>query len=72
MKSILIHLDERTCQRLDDVAPAAKRQRAEFIRRAVLRAIMEAEEAKTQAAYRTRPDSESEADDWSTAEESRL
>ena len=56
---------------LERVAPAAKRQRAQFIRQALLKAVMEAEEARTRAAYRAKPDSEQEADDWSTAEEFR-
>jgi len=71
MKSILLQLDERTCRLLERVAPAARRQRARFIRAAVLKAVMEAEEARTRAAYQKKPDAESEADDWSTAEEFR-
>ncbi len=71
MRSILIQLDDPTCRLLDRVAPAAKRQRARFIRKALLQALVEAEEAKTRAAYAARPDSEDEADDWSTAEEFR-
>ena len=38
---------------------------------ALRKAVMAAEEARTRAAYRTKPDSEAEADDWSTAEEFR-
>jgi len=68
MKSILIQVDDRIAQGLDRVAPTAKRQRAEFIRRALLRAIVEAEEEKTRQAYVRKPDSADEADDWSTAE----
>jgi len=30
--------------------------------------LLEAEEKRTRAAYRAKPDSEAEADDWSTAE----
>ena len=71
MKSILIQVDDSTYQLLERVAPAAKRQRAQFIRRALLKAALEAEEALTQAAYRAKPDSASETDDWSTAEEFR-
>jgi hypothetical protein len=51
--------------------PAAKRQRAQFTRQALQKAILETEEARTRAAYLTQPDSETEADDWSTAEEYR-
>ena len=71
MKSILIQLDDPTFRLLERVAPAAQRQRAQFIRRALLKAILEAEEARTRAAYQARPDSEAEADDWSTADEFR-
>ena len=71
MKSILIQLDDQTYGLLDRVAPAAKRQRAQFIRKVLLKAAMEAEEARTRAAYEAHPDSEGEADDWSTAEEFR-
>ena len=49
-------------------APAAKRRRAQFIRQAVLKAVLDAEETNTRAAYRVKPDSEAEADDWSNAE----
>lgn len=52
-------------------APAAKRQRAQVIRQARRKAILEAEKARTRAAYLAQPDSEAEADDWSTAEEYR-
>ena len=69
MKSILIQVDDSTYRLLERVAPAAKRRRAQFIRKALLKALMEAEEARTRAAYRSSPDSEAEADDWSGAEE---
>ena len=68
MKSILIQLDNPTFKMLERVAPAAKRQRAGFIRKALIRALMEAEEEKTRAAYALRPDSPGDADDWSNAE----
>jgi metal-responsive CopG/Arc/MetJ family transcriptional regulator len=35
MLRILIHFDEATLKAIDRMAPAAKRQRADFIRRAV-------------------------------------
>jgi len=68
MKSILIQVDDQIAKELDRVAPAAKRQRAEFIRRALLRAIVEAEEERTRQAYVRKPDSEDEADNWANAE----
>ena len=66
---MLIQLDEVTYRALNRVAPAAQRQRAEFVRRALRKAIREAEEARTRLAYLRQPDSEAEADDWSSAEE---
>jgi hypothetical protein len=69
MKSLLVQLDEPTYRALNRIAPAAKRQRAEFVRSAIRRAIRLTEEERTRLAYLKRPDSEAEADDWSNAEE---
>lgn len=69
MPSILVQFDEATLQALDRVAPVAKRERAEFIRRAVREAIRKQEFAQMREGYRQQPDHASEADDWSTAEE---
>lgn len=71
MRSVLVQLDDTTHQLLNRVAPAGKRKRAQFIRDAILKAIIEAEEARTRAAYRKRPDSDFRADDWSNAEDYR-
>ena len=67
MKSLLIQLDAPTYRALNQIA--AKRGRAQFIRDAISKAIRQVEYAKIRAAYKAQPDSESEADDWSTAEE---
>lgn len=67
MRSLLVQLDEPTYRALDRVAPAAKRKRAEFIRSAIRKAIIETEEARTRQAYREQPDTETQADDWSNA-----
>ncbi len=69
MKSVLIELDETTYTALNHIAPAAKRLRAQFIREAIRKAIREAENERMRQAYLAQPDSEAEADDWSTAEE---
>jgi metal-responsive CopG/Arc/MetJ family transcriptional regulator len=69
MPSILIQLDETTLQSLDRIAPAAKRQRAEFIRQAVKEAIRKREYEQIREAYLRRPDAATEADDWSSAED---
>jgi metal-responsive CopG/Arc/MetJ family transcriptional regulator len=72
MASILIQLDEQTLRALDRIAPAAKRQRAEFIRQAIKTALWKAEEERTRRAYLSNPDTETEADDWSNAEKFRI
>jgi predicted transcriptional regulator len=69
MKSVLIELDEPTYSALNSIAPAAKRLRAEFIRKAIRKAIHEAEYERIRQGYLAKPDSEAEADDWSNAEE---
>jgi len=69
MKALLIRLDDSTFQGLARVASAAKRRRSQFVREAIRRAVREAEYARIREAYLAKPDSESEADDWSTAEE---
>jgi predicted transcriptional regulator len=69
MPSVLIQLDDATLKSLDKIAPVAKRQRAEFIRRAVKEAIRRQEYEQIREAYLRRPDAASDADDWSSAEE---
>jgi metal-responsive CopG/Arc/MetJ family transcriptional regulator len=69
MKLLLVQIDEPTYRALNRVAPVAKGQRAEFVRAAIRKAIREIEEAHTRQAYLEKPDSETEADDWSTREE---
>ena len=69
MKSVLIELDEPTFEALNHVAPSAKRLRSQFIRDAIRKAIREAEYQRIRRAYLAQPDSEAEADNWSTAEE---
>ncbi|MGD1071844.1 MAG: hypothetical protein ABSB15_17065 [Bryobacteraceae bacterium] len=69
MPSILIQIDEPTLRSLNKIAPAAKRQRAEFVRQAVKDAIRRREYEQIREAYIRQPDSAAEADDWSSAEE---
>ena len=68
MPSILIQLDESLLRSLNKVAPAAKRQRAEFIRQAVKDAIRKREYESIREAYLRQPDSAANADDWSNAD----
>jgi metal-responsive CopG/Arc/MetJ family transcriptional regulator len=67
MKSLLVQMDEPTLEALNRAA--APRQRSKFVRTAIRRAVREIEESRTRAGYSAQPDSEAEADDWSTAEE---
>ena len=69
MPSILIQVDEPLLRSLNKVAPAAKRQRAEFIRQAVRDAIRKREYEQIREAYVRQPDSGDDGDDWSNAEE---
>jgi predicted transcriptional regulator len=69
MPSILIQLDDATLNSLNKIAPAAKRQRTEFIRQAVKDAIRKREYEQIREAYLRQPDSAADADDWSSAEE---
>jgi metal-responsive CopG/Arc/MetJ family transcriptional regulator len=71
MKSVLVQMDDHLYDLLNRIAPPAGRKRAQFIRNALLRALMEAQEANTRAAYLAAPDSEIEADDWAAPEEFR-
>ena len=65
----IVQLDEPLLRSLNKVAPAAKRQRAEFIRMAVKEAIRKREYEAIREAYLRHPDSPDDADDWSNAEE---
>ena len=61
MKQILIKIDDEMAARLEQVAPVRSRQRSEFIRNALRRALWEIEERATAAAYAKIPDSEGDA-----------
>jgi predicted transcriptional regulator len=69
MPSVLIQLDEASYRALNRIAPAAKRQRAEFIRKAIKEAIRRREFAQIREAYRKQPDSATAPDSWSNCEE---
>lgn len=58
MKAVLIELDDETAERIEQVAPGRTRQRSEFIRNAIRRALWELEERRTAEAYRRQPDTE--------------
>ena len=68
MKALLIQLDEPTLDALNRVAAPGKRERSEFIRQAIRRAVRQAEYRAMREAYSKQPDSSLDGDDWSTAE----
>jgi metal-responsive CopG/Arc/MetJ family transcriptional regulator len=68
MKPFRIQLDEQTLAALNLVAPRGKRQRSEFVRQAIRRAIRQAEYRAMREAYRKQPDSSLDVDNWSTTE----
>lgn len=55
MKQILVRLSPGLARSLERIAPGRGRKRSEFIRDAIVKAIMEAEEVHTEAAYRKWP-----------------
>jgi len=61
MKQLLIEIDEETFAKLEQIAPAKSRRRSAFIRGAITRALCEAQEELTAAAYRRLPDSAEDA-----------
>lgn len=69
MKPLLVHLDEPTLTALNRVAAPGKRLRSEFVRRAIRKAIRQAEYRAMREAYRKQPDSFLDSDDWTTAED---
>lgn len=69
---LLIRLDDAVFDELARAAAAANASIGEFASAAIRRAIREAEYARMREAYLASPDSEAEADDWSTAEEYEL
>ena len=56
MPQILIQFESSTLEAIDRIAPAARRQRADFIRRAVKDAIFRHEQRKMREGYRLHPD----------------
>ena len=69
MPQVLIHFDEATLKAIDRIAPAAKRKRADFIRRAVKDEIFRLETERMREAYRLKPDSAEDAGTWDLPEE---
>lgn len=69
MPQVLVHFDHATLEAIDRVAPAAKRQRADFIRRAVKDALFARETERMRDAYRLQPDTVESAEVWEQPED---
>jgi len=63
MQKVLIQFEDATLEAVDRIAPAAKRKRADFIRRAVKDAIFRYEQERMRQAYQVQPDS-TDAGPW--------
>jgi predicted transcriptional regulator len=57
MKTLIVELDDDVAAKLERVAPGRARQRSEFVRNAVRKALWDLEEQATAEAYRQQPDS---------------
>ena len=70
IKTLIVEFDDDVVEKLERVAPGRARQRSEFIRNAVRKALWEIEEQATAEAYRRQPDSQADAylnaDVWET------
>jgi len=69
MPQVLVQFDEATLQAIDRIAPAAKRRRAHFIRKAVKDALFQCETERMREAYLRQPDSVDDAGGWDAPEE---
>jgi hypothetical protein len=69
MPQVLIQFDDATLSAIDRIAPAAKRKRADFIRKAVKDAIFRYETKRMREAYRLQPDSVEDSGAWELPEE---
>ena len=56
MKTLIVELDDEVAAKIELVAPGRSRQRSEFIRNAIRKALWEIEERATAEAYRRQPD----------------
>lgn len=55
MKQILVRLSPALARSLERIAPGRGRKRSEFVRRAIIKAIMEADDARAAESYRRWP-----------------
>ena len=75
MKTFIVEFDDDIAAKLESVAPGRARQRSEFIRTAVRKALWDLEEQATAEAYRRQPDSQADVhinpDLWEPARKTR-
>jgi metal-responsive CopG/Arc/MetJ family transcriptional regulator len=69
MPQVLLQFEQATLDAIDRIAPAAKRKRADFIRKAVKDAIFRYEQGRMRQAYQLQPDSRDGADQWELPED---
>ena len=69
VRRLLIWLDDVAFDQLVRAAAAAGSSVGDCARATLRRAVRESEHARMRQAYLVKPDSEAEADDWSTAGE---
>ncbi len=69
MSQVLIHFDEATLKAIDRIAPAARRKRADFIRKAVRDEIFRQETERMREAYLLQPDSAAGSETWELPEQ---
>ena len=71
MRQILVQLDDETAARLESVVPGRSRKRSAFIREAIARALLDALELRTRAAYERHPSSAASVDpaEWADRSE---
>ncbi len=60
MKQLLLEIEDDLAAKLKAAAPRGSRQRSEFVRNAIRRALWDLEEALTAEAYRRTPDAANE------------
>jgi predicted transcriptional regulator len=61
MKQLLVKVDEKTFEKLEQIAPARSRRRSAFVRAAIQKAICEVHERATAEAYQKIPDGADDA-----------
>ena len=69
MPQVLVQFESATLEAIDRIAPAAKRKRADFIRKAVKDAIFKHDQERMREAYRLQPDPATGPEEWQLPED---